>query len=278
MPPVTVFPMFDALGRSTRVRPTADDLADERAHMRILLVNPNTTAAVTESCAREARAAAAPGTEIVPLTGEFGARIISSRAENAIAGHALLSLLAQHHAGADAALLAVSYDTALLAARELMSIPVIGMTEAAIVTAHLVASRFGLVTFGTPALYRDLVIEQGFGARFVGVRPIEAAASEAYSNPQSVEQRVREAAIALSRQEGAECVVLCGAAMAGFARRIKDNVPVPVLDGIACGVPLCEMIVRLQLKVPSVGSIVSPAGRETSGLDPALAALLGKRR
>ena len=246
--------------------------------MRILLVNPNTTEAVTESCAREARAVAAPGTEIVPLTGEFGARIISSRAENAVAGHAVLTVLARHHADADAALLAVSYDTALMAAREMLEIPVVGMTEAALVTAHLVGSRFGLVTFGTPAVYRDLVAERGLSARLAAIRSIDTAASEVYANPQSVEGRVIEAASALAKDDGAECVVLSGAAMAGFARRIKEHVPVPVLDGIACGVPLCEMLVRLALKAPSTGSMVSPAGRETSGLDPALGALLGKAR
>lgn len=245
--------------------------------MRILLINPNMTAAVTESCAREARAVAAPGTEIVPLTGEFGAQIISSRAENAVAAHTLLTLLARHHADADAVLLAVSYDTALLAAREMVSIPVVGMTEAALVTAHLVGSRFGLVTFGTPSVYRDLVAERGLAARFAGLRSIETPASAVYADPQAVERRVIEAATALAQEDGAECVVLSGAAMAGFARRIKDNVPVPVLDGIACGVPLCEMLVKLELKAPSLGSMVPPSGRATRGLDPALAALLAKK-
>jgi allantoin racemase len=245
--------------------------------MRILLVNPNTTEAVTESCAREARTVAASGTEIVPLTGEFGARVITSRAENAVAAHAVLTILARHHADVDAVLLAVSYDTALLAARELLTIPVVGMTEAALVTAHLVGSRFGLVTFGTPTVYRDLVAERGLSARLAGIRSIDTAASEVYANPQSVERRVIEAASALAKDDAAECVVLSGAAMAGFARRIKEHGPVPVLDGIACGVALCEMLVRLELTAPSIGSMVSPAGRETHGLDPALAALLGKR-
>jgi allantoin racemase len=43
--------------------------------MRIALVNPNTSAESTASFAAIARAAASPGTEIVPLTGAFGARL-----------------------------------------------------------------------------------------------------------------------------------------------------------------------------------------------------------
>jgi allantoin racemase len=53
---------------------------------------------------------------------------------------------------------------------------------------------------------------------------------------------------------------------------------VPVLDGIACGVPLCEMLVRLAIRAPEIGAMVPPAGRRTTGLDPALTALLAKPR
>src|SRR5919202_130233 len=64
--------------------------------MRILVANANTTEAITTLCAEAARAAARPGTEIIPATPRFGPAVISSRAENAIAAHGLLSLLAEH--------------------------------------------------------------------------------------------------------------------------------------------------------------------------------------
>jgi allantoin racemase len=250
------------------LRQTAED------RMRLLLVNPNMTAAVTESCARVARAVAAPGTEIVPVTGAFGAAIVNTRTENAVAAHALLTLLAKHAGDVDAVLLAVSYDTALMAARELMPVPVVGMTEAGMLTAHLVGSRFGLVVFGTPQLYREMVAERGLTARFAGLRSIDTAATQAYADPSGVQTAVAAAADALAREDGAECVVLCGAAMAGMADKLKSQVGVPLLDGIACGVPLCEMLAKLKLMKPVLGSLAAPRGRATQGLDPALAALL----
>jgi allantoin racemase len=103
--------------------------------LRILLANANTTEAVTAICAASARAAASPGTEIVPTTPRFGPALISSRVENAIAAHGILDCLAAHHAGCDAAIRAVSHDTALAAARQLLPIPVLGITEAACLTA-----------------------------------------------------------------------------------------------------------------------------------------------
>jgi allantoin racemase len=241
------------------------------AALRLLLINPNTTAAVTESCARVARAAAAPGTEIVPLTGTFGANIVNTRTENAIAAHALLTVLAENLEGCDGVLLAVSYDTALLAAREFAGVPVVGMTEAAIVTAQLLGTRFGLVVFGTPVVYRELVAAHGFADRFAGLRSIDMAATAAFTTPEAVNDRVVEAAIRLAEDDGAECVVLCGAAMAGMARRLQSRVPVPLVDGIACGVPLLEMLVRMGVPAPTAGSLAPPTGRATTGLSPALA-------
>jgi allantoin racemase len=245
--------------------------------LRILVANPNTTPEVTGLCERAARAVASPGTEILPLTGRFGARIINSRAENAIAAHAMLELLADHATAADAVLLAVSYDTALLAARELLPVPVVGMTEAAMLAACLLGTRFGLVTFGTAPVYRELVALNGLTGRLVGVRTVAASAKDAYSNPAAVDALVASSATALAEAEGAEAVVLCGAAMAGMPARIADRVPVPVLDGIAAGIGMCEMLVRLGAKKARTGSLAHPGARPTIGLSPALARLLEGR-
>lgn len=244
--------------------------------MRILLLNPNLTAAVTDSCALAARAAASPGTEIIPATGEFGASIINSRAENAIAAHMVLVLAARHAGEVDAVLLAVSYDTALYAAREMLPVPVIGMTEAGMLTALALGPRFGLVVFGTPALYREHVVALGLAARFAGLRSIESSAAAVYSDPAGVRSAVVAAARALVAEDEADVVILCGAAMAGMAARLQAEIEVPVLDGIGCGVGLCEMLVRLKLPAPRRGSFARIGARETAGLDPDLAEWLAR--
>ena len=242
--------------------------------MRLLVANPNTTPEVTETCARAARAVASPGTEVVPLTGRFGARIINSRSENAIAAHAMLEMLAENAAGADAVLLAVSYDTGLLAAREMLDVPVVGMTEAGIMAALLLGTRFGLVTFGTAVLYEELVAQQGLSGRLAGIRTIAASAPDALSRPDAVDAMVAEAAEALATGDGAEAVVLCGAAMAGMPARIAARVPVPLVDGIAAGVGLCEMLVRLRPAKARIGSLAHPGVRASVHLAPALEARL----
>jgi allantoin racemase len=143
--------------------------------MKLLLVNGNTTQAVTERVVAEARRCGAPGTEVTAATARFGVSIVSTEAENDIAAHAVLDVLSEAYAGYDAAILAISFDTALIGARQIVPIPVIGMTEAALHTACLLGRRFGLISFGNSSrwIYLDLVRRSGLLERMVALETIE---------------------------------------------------------------------------------------------------------
>ncbi len=237
--------------------------------MNLLLANANTTEAITALCATAARAAASPGTTIIPATPRFGPAVISTRVENAIAGHALLELLAEHaDKPLDGVLLAVSHDTALDAARSLMPCPVLGMTEAACLVAMTQGGRFGLVTFGGVEMYRELLARHGFSARLAGLAGVDATPQQSLADPDGVAALVQQAILGLVDQ-GADSVVLGGAAMAGMGARL--TAPVPLLDGIACGVRLLEALAGLRLPRPATGSYAPPTGRTLSGIAPALA-------
>ena len=245
--------------------------------MKLLVVNANTTQFVTDRVAAEARQAASPGSEIHAVTGEFGAQVIGTRAENAIAAHAMVDLMARHAGGCDAALIAVSYDTALDASRQLLPIPVVGMTEAALLTACMLGGRIGIVTFGRPGLpmYQELVARYGLASRVAGWGVIEAPSAFRPGDTTQVDRLVVAEANRLVEQDGAETVILSGAVMAGVPRRLQAQVPVPLIDGIACGVGHAELLVRLKLPKPTAGSYAMPAGREVSNVSAALRKAFG---
>jgi len=239
--------------------------------MKLLVANANTTQGITDLCAAAARVAAAAGTEIIPATPRFGPAVIATRVENAIAGHALLELLAQHAGQVDGVLLAVSHDTALEACRQMMPCPVIGMTEAAALVAMTQGARFGLLTFGAIDSYRELLTRHGVIGRVSGLVGLDATPQQVLAEPARVAAMV-QGAIAGMVAEGAESIILGGAAMAGMGASL--TAPVPLLDGIACGVKLLEALVALRLAKPGAGSHTAPRGRESVGLDAALAELL----
>jgi allantoin racemase len=242
--------------------------------MKILIVNGNTTEAVTQTVAKVARLAV-PGAEISGITASFGADLIASRADVAIAEHATLAALARSYLGFDAALIAVSMDTGLRAARQTLPIPVIGMTEAALHMACFLGSRFGLVTFDfrCTALYRELVEANGLIGRLAEIEVIDSSFADVYGNTRAFENKIADAATVLISR-GAEVIILCGAAVAGVAARVESRVPVPILDGIVCGVLQAEALGRLKARKPSAGSYAWRESARLSAVDASLSELL----
>lgn len=247
--------------------------------MRILVVNSNTSSFVTDKVANEARLVASSNTEIIPVTGNFGARVIGSRSENAIAEHATLALVAEHAPGCDGVLIAVSYDTCLRGARELLTIPVVGMTEAALLTACMLGGKIGVVTFGRRVLplYQEQAASYGLRSRIAGWRVIESSTPYAPGDQGEVEQLLIAAVNDLVEQDYAEVVLLAGAVMAGVPRHLQKFVPVPLIDGISCGVRQAELLVRLGAPKPRTGSYALPSDRELVDVSSSIAAAFQQR-
>jgi len=98
--------------------------------MRIGLINPNTTRSMTEAMAGAARQVAADGTEILALTARAGPAAIESYADEVYAANQVVDLVRDHQA-LDGFVIACSGDPGLPAAREVATVPVVGIGEAA---------------------------------------------------------------------------------------------------------------------------------------------------
>jgi len=246
--------------------------------VKILVVNSNASAFVTEKVADEARTVASPGTEIVAVTGTFGGRVIGTRSENAIGEHSTLAIVAEHASECDGVLIAVSYDTGLRAARELLSIPVVGMTEAALLTACMLGGKIGVVVFGRRVLpmYQEQVASYGLSGRIAGWRVIESNAPYASGDQSEVNRLLVSAVNSLIEEDFAEVVLLSGAVMAGVPRQLQNAVSVPLLDGISCGIRQTELMVQIGAPKPSAGSYAPPTGRELVAVTESMAAAFGK--
>jgi allantoin racemase len=204
--------------------------------MRILLINPNTTESVTELVAKHVARIVGDAATFVPVTGAFGARYISSRASAAIAAHAALEALAKHGEGCGAVYLACFGDPGLLALREIAKVPVIGMAEASCLAAAR-TGRFSIVTGGAlwGPMLTEFVTSIGLADRLASVRTVAPTGGEIAEHPDAALAQLAEACNACATQDGAEIVILGGAALAGLAVRIQPNVPVPVLCSVEAG-------------------------------------------
>ena len=232
---------------------------------RVLVVNPNTSPEVTEAYLAAARAVAPPGVTLTGVTGRFGARIVSTEAENIVAGHSALELVADHAEGQDAVILAISFDTALDAIRPLLPVPVVGITGAALRAAAAGGRRVGVVFFGevSRGLYAKVLERNGIVPQ--GMEAVAVSGAADYLSPEAKDAAVLDACRRLTAQ-GAEAIVILGAAIVGMAARLAPHLPVPVHDGIEA-VHAC---LSGQAAPPPPHRPLA----ESTGVSPALARLL----
>jgi allantoin racemase len=240
---------------------------------RILILNPNTTEAITDRLMAAATAVASPGTLLLPMTAPRGAPYISSRADAQIGGAVALEMLAERHRDADAAVIAAFGDPGLGGARELFDIPVVGMAEAAMLTACMLGRRFAIITFsaGLVAWYTECLDWNGLGGRCAGVFSLEGA----FRSITDVQDEKADALLALVvrivKEHGADVAILAGAPLSGLADRLRDQAPVPLVDGIQAAVKQAEALVALRPAKATSGTFARPAAKPTTGVALALA-------
>lgn len=247
--------------------------------MKILLLNPNTTAAVTELLHAAGSKAASDGTELVPVTAARGVPYIATRAEAQIGGAIALEMLAEAGDDIDAAVIAAFGDPGLFGARELFAFPVVGLAEAAMLTACMIGRRFSIVTFAGALApwYEECVAMHGLGARCAGVRALDGA----FQSISDVQGEKEELLVGLANQaveqDKADVVILSGAPLAGLAAKVRDRIPVPVIDPVAAAVRQAETLAVLGPRKAVAGTFRRPDPKPTRGLAEPLAAVIEHR-
>lgn len=251
-------------------------MPESKKSMRLLIINPNISTSVTELIAAEARLAAAPETQITMQTAPFGVAYIETRFEALIGAYAVAQVAAEHVTGHDAVIVAAFGDPGLAALREVMPVPVLGMTESALASACLLGHRFSIIAISQriQAWYREEVQRHQLQGRLASIRALD----EHLADIGQVQQDHETALLALCeravREDGAEVLIIAGAPLAGLARKIKDRIGVPVVDGVSSAVQHAQSLYALQPVKASIGSFARPPRKSHRGLPPSLSALL----
>jgi allantoin racemase len=243
----------------------------------LLLINPNTTAAITDLVLKTAKGFASKGTTLRAVTGAFGPRYIASRAGYAIAGHAAVDALANDRGRKDAVVLACFGDPGLAALKEIARMPVVGMADASILQACATGQRFSIVTGGErwKPMLEEFVASHGLTSRLASVRTVAPTGADIARNPKAAMALLAKGCTACVREDGADVVILGGAGLAGLAAKLRDAVDVPLLDGVACAISMAESLAQQRPAKARSGPFSLPPPVESVGLSKGLAKLLG---
>ena len=234
----------------------------------IQLINPNTSIAMTERIRKAACEVAAPGTEILAVCPSEGAPSIEGHLDEAVAAIGVLQLVKQgRQQKADGHVIACFGDPGLLAARELASAPVIGIAEAAMHMATLVATRFSVVTTleRTLIIARHLLHQYGFEKHCARLRAIDLPVLALEDNSGLARQKVREQCLSAQREDGIGAIVLGCAGMADLAQELTAELRIPVIDGVSAAIKLVESLHGMGLTTSKQGDLDFPVQKELTG-------------
>jgi allantoin racemase len=224
--------------------------------VKIMVINPNTTRSMTDAAVAAAERVARPGTVVVGGTPSQGVATVESHYQEVWGALGVVEQVTAGEAdGVDGYVVACFGDTGVPAARELAAGPVVGMTEAALLTAALIAHRFTIVTMPrrTMAHSDRIVRELGLGhrctVRAVDVDVAEVADGSAHLAKVFIEQGRRAMA-----EDGAEAVILGCAGLTDLVGPVGAELGLPVIDGVTAAIPLVEGLLAQGLTASRVNT------------------------
>jgi len=209
----------------------------------IVIINPNSTASMTEAMIETALKVVSDA-NIVGWTSTKGPPAIQGETDGDAAVPPLLELVKKaDEAGAKVIIIGCFDDTGLELARQTASCPVIGIGQAAYHLAALYGPRFSVVTTleVSVGILAENIKNYGLDAHLARVRasgvPVLALENERKKATQQVKAEI-EMAIG---QDGISSVVL-GCAGMGYIVEDGADFPVKLIDGVRAAVQIATLL------------------------------------
>ncbi|MDB5588874.1 MAG: Hydantoin racemase [Devosia sp.] len=238
----------------------------------ILLINPNTSAEITEAIRQLALAEIGDQAVLTAVTAPFGARYIATRTAVTIAAHAVIDAYAQATAEGrkyDAVVVACFGDPGVDALKEITAVPVLGFADGGLIAAAAEPGSFAIATIGEA--WRDMLIElalrRGFADRLAGVILID----ENGRLPEIAGPQITAAAKTL----GVSRVIVGGTGLIPILDAIADQVGVTVIDPHRSTL---HDAIRATAGAPEAEQHRPASNSPFAGLSPALLGLLQNPR
>ena len=215
---------------------------------RILVVNPNSTEAVTrgiDEAVEPLRMPGGPAIDCVTLKEGPPGIETQQHVDGVVAP--MLKLIRENESRYSAFVIACYSDPGLHSAREATRKPVLGISECGILTALTLGQKFGVIAILRQSIARHLryVGALGVSERLAAELPVDIPVVE-LSNQEKTFRRMVEVGKALRRDYGADVVVMGCAGMARYRKPLQDEIGIPVVEPTQAAVAMAIGRVRLK--------------------------------
>lgn len=215
--------------------------------MRVLVINPNTSAGATRRIRDAANACATDADHFKTVCPMDGPELIVSNDDAEWAKMGVLEVIDQERANFEGIVIASFGDTGAREAKALWpDLPIVGIATAAFATVKTLNCKFGIVTFGSSLVGALEVKAQqtGVGHHLIG---ITAATSDDVGDPGTVQTRFFDPIAEQCedmKAKGADVIVLGGGPLAGMADRLAHSTSVPLIDGTRAAISMLRAFIR----------------------------------
>ena len=216
---------------------------------RILVINPNSTEAVTRSmdeALEPLRVTGGPEIKSVTLP-EGPPGIQSQRDVDFVVPHVCRRIGEDNQS--DAFVIACFSDPGLHAARETTERPVLGISECGMTTALNLGQRVGVIAVLQQSIPRHTRYFRAMGIadRVAGEVAVDLPVVELLDEAKT-KARMLAVGRALQETHGADVLVMGCAGMARYRAPLEDSLGLPVIDPTQAAVGMALALVRLGLK------------------------------
>ncbi len=217
--------------------------------MRIAMVIPNSGMSQDDLSKRldHLKSAVRPGTilQFESVTNPMSA--IETEFDRQVAGNEIASrIVALRHDGYDAFISWCGVDPGVIAARELVDVPVVGPFQASCLIARSIGFQFSVISSAqNTRMIRQIVASFGLEDSLVETIDIGVPVKNLLEDGNDTAERVSRAVGELAARGRTDAVVLAG--MRFFGMRDLLQSPIPIVDPGHAAVGLAEMLVAMRL-------------------------------
>ena len=207
--------------------------------VKIRVIEPVISDTLDTTTIEEFSPVAGPETELSVVHLDRGPASIESRYEAALAGPDVVRKAREAEAeGIDAVISNCMDDPGMEAAREMVSIPVVGPAQTSMHVAAMLGHRFsivGVLEADAPPFYEHAV-KAGVATRLASVRAVNIPVLELEDDRERLVGALVEQAAKAVEEDGAHVIIFGCTGMAGLARDVEEGLTkrgipdVPVID------------------------------------------------
>ena len=213
----------------------------------ILVINPNSTEAVTRAMDEACEALRIPGGPAIEcMTLKEGPPGIESQRDVDSVVSPLMRVVSDRKKNHSAFVIACFSDPDIHSMRERTKKPVLGIAESGMLTALTLGQKFGVIAILKASVTRHLryIGALGLTDRLAGELPLGLGVTE-LSDEKKTFGRMLETGEKLRDAHGADVVVMGCGGMAPYRRRLQDALGIPVVEPTQAAVAMAIGRVRL---------------------------------